>query len=179
MLRTQLERMLSLSAALLFADASRSTNAQALRGVVRDGASARAVPGAVVSVLDSANRVAGRTITDAQGRYAFSLRFAVASVRVVRIGFRPRNLPAPAWSPSSNAKLDFELERLPLYMSVVQIVGDERCPRRDDGPRALAAWEQARTALLATVVSRDARPAMVRTRRYERRYDAQGRHWLW
>src|SRR4051794_36916960 len=98
MLRTSLGKILSLGGALLLAASARGASAQALRGIVRDDASGLVVPGAVVSLLDSANRVAGRTITDAQGRYAFSLRSAVRTVRVVRIGFRPRDLLAPPWS---------------------------------------------------------------------------------
>ena len=68
--------------------------AQELRGTVRDSASNQPIPGAVLVLLDASGTPLGRNITNERGRVSESRsRRASTRIRVVRIGFRPREVP--------------------------------------------------------------------------------------
>src|SRR3954463_8885793 len=85
---------------------STSAVAQQLSGVVRDSASARPIPGAVLLLKDSAGIVLGRNITNEQGRYTIALTSAIRRMRVQRIGFRPRELDVPSFAGTGTMNLD-------------------------------------------------------------------------
>jgi hypothetical protein len=141
---------------------------QDLRGVVRDSASQQPVPGAVITLLDSAAGVLGRTISNERGQFRFVLLATGARrVRVVRLGFRPTEL---RWAvdqvPSSELRLT--LVAIPVQLAAVSIVANPRCDRRRDHRAALSLLEQARAGLLATVVAPTDKPARVKRLRATR-----------
>ena len=133
--------------------------AQDLRGIVRDSATRAAIPGAVVTLLDSAGSVGGRITTDAQGQFRATLSGnAARTIRVVRLGFRPREarLPAPH---DGVVRADLVMTAIPMAMQTVRVAAGPACPRRADRSLALSILEQARAGLLATVVARADKPA--------------------
>src|SRR5688500_18025138 len=100
MIRRSLSSIITTTVALSLAAMASAAHvhAQELRGTVRDSASGGWVPGAVVTLLDSVGDVAARTVTNERGRFrAVLLGDGVRSIRVVRLGFRPRTarLPEP------------------------------------------------------------------------------------
>jgi len=136
--------------------------AQELRGTVRDGGSRQPIPAAVLMLLDSTGVTLGRNITNERGAYRISLSAGMARVRVVRIGYRPREAAIP---PVVNgiATLDVAMQSLPTMLDPVRVTDSMKCPVRADRAAALALWEQARAGLLATIVARTAQPvAMTR-----------------
>ena len=143
----------------------RGAEAQGLRGVVRDSVSRRAIPGAVVTLLDSAVGIAARTITNERGEFrAVLIVDAVRRVRVVRLGFRPATVVVPP-ARDGAIQLDITLVAIPISLQPVQVTGSPRCGRRADHALALGLLEQARAGLLATVVARSDKPArMMRLR---------------
>lgn len=144
---------------------------QQLRGVVRDSTSAIPVPGAVIVAYGDARTVVGRNISDERGQYRIILTAEARSVRVTRIGFRPREILLP----SGTTALDVGLTTLPTLLEQVQVVADPSgCPRRPDLQRTASLLDQARAALLATVVAREANPATVTRIAYDRVLDANG-----
>jgi hypothetical protein len=148
-------------------------SAQQLRGVVRDSASGTGIPGAVVYAYGDARAVVGRALTDDLGRYRILLTGPARSARAMRIGFRPREV---SLAPSGgDFTADIPLAIIPTLLERVQVVADPSgCPRRGDRDELAGLLEQARAALLATVVAREAEPAMVTRLRYERILDANG-----
>ena len=91
----------------------RGAGAQELRGVVRDSVSRLAIPGAVVTLLDSATALAARTITNERGEFRAILRAdGVRRVRVVRLGFRPAEVAVPR-GRDGTIQLDITLVALP------------------------------------------------------------------
>ena len=133
--------------------------AQDLRGIVRDSATRAPVPNAVVTLLDSAGSVGARMTTDAQGQFRAVLSGDGArTVRVVRLGFRPRDarLPVPR---DGVVRIDLAIVAIPIAMQTVHVAAGPACPRRGDRALALAVLEQARAGLLATVVARSDKPA--------------------
>lgn len=135
-----------------------------LRGVVRDSASRAPLAGAIVTVVDSATRAGARTLTGADGQFAVATTPASRRVRVVRIGYRPVDLPIPA---TNAAPIDISMGHLPPMLDAVRVVGRELCPGSAERGAAFELWEQARTGLLATVIARELKPAQATTLTYE------------
>lgn len=129
---------------------------QAMRGNVVDSVSRRAIPGAVVTVLDAAGRVVSRDISDQRGAFAVSGSAQATRIRVVRIGFRPREMPLPAMS-DVGARWSVAMLMLPTMLEPAR-VDAKQCPKRADAQQALGLWEQVRTGLLATIVTREKKP---------------------
>jgi len=91
---------------------------------------------------------------------------------VKRIGFRPRLVRAPS---ATSSIVDIAMVPLASLLDPVQVSDVTKCPRRSDRVAALALWEQARTGLLATVVSRETNPVDVRRLTFRRIIDRGGR----
>ena len=160
------------TAALALAALPVRGRAQELRGAVRDSASRRPIAGAVLLLLDSAGATLGRNITNERGEYRIALVPAIRSMRVQRIGFRPRTMMVPRVE-SGVANLDVSMLALPTFLEPVKVVDRLNCPKRSDAAIAFALWDQARAALLATVVAREANQAIIVRLRFDRRMDKE------
>jgi hypothetical protein len=147
-----------------------AAHAQELRGTVRDTASARPIPGAVVLLLGADGRTVSRNITNERGEYRVALAPATTRARFLRLGFRPRELTIPA-SVGGVARLDVSMESIAAILETVQVSANPSCPRRSDETQAFALLEQARAALLASVVSRETNRASLVRYAYDRTHD--------
>jgi hypothetical protein len=148
---------------------SRGAGAQELRGLVRDSVSRLAIPGAVVTLLDSAAAPAARTTTNERGEFrAVLLTDGARRVRVVRLGFRPAEVAVPR-ARDGAIQLDITLVAIPMSLQPVHVTASPRCGRRSDHTLALGLLEQARAGLLATVVARSEKPARMTRLRATRR----------
>jgi hypothetical protein len=146
--------------------------AQQLRGVVRDSTSGTPIPGVVLLLLDSSGAVVGRNITNESGQYAVTRTSALRRVRLLRIGFRPRVVAIPE-ETAGVTRLDATMVAIPTLLKAVSVVDQPKCPARADRAAALSLWEQAKAALLATVVARDVNPAQMMRLNTDRRMDRQ------
>lgn len=146
--------------------------AQQLRGVVRDSASGTPIPAVVLMLLDSSGAVVGRTITNQSGEYVAPLTSVMRRVRLLRIGFRPRVVAIPS-ETAGVAPFDVTMVAIPTLLNAVAVVDQPKCPRRADRMAALSLWEQAKAALLATVVARDVNPAQMMRLNTDRRMDRE------
>lgn len=140
-----------------------------ISGVVGDAVAARRVPGAVLTVFDSTRRVLVRTIADDSGRFRLPARLAARRMRVVKIGYRPVEI---AVTPNSSHRI--MLERLPNMLEPVLASAQPRCPRSATRPAAFGLWEQARAALLGSVVARETNIARVRRLNFRRYMNDKG-----
>jgi hypothetical protein len=141
---------------------------------VRDSASREPVPSAVVRLFDASNRELERTITGRDGRYRLDALPAGHELRVLRIGFRPRVVRFQS-AAARDTTLDIVLAALPTLLEAVNVDDQPKCSRRSDRAAAFALWEQARAALLATVVARESRPPLIAVITYDRTVDRRGR----
>src|SRR4051812_45873107 len=91
---------------------ARTVQSQELRGGVRDSASGRPIPGAVVLLLDAARQTLARGMTNDRGAYRLALHPHAVRLRVVRIGSQPRELTLPT-PVDGVARLDVVLARIP------------------------------------------------------------------
>ncbi|MES2176685.1 MAG: carboxypeptidase regulatory-like domain-containing protein [Gemmatimonadota bacterium] len=144
-----------------------SANAQRLTGIARDTGSVAPLSGVVVVVLD-ANRIAlSRAITGEDGRYSVDLPASATQLRVVRIGYQPRVI-ALATPRAARPTLDFALTKVGSLLSTRFVNDDRICSTDRDRTDALSLWEQARAALLASIVARESHPSTVMNLTYER-----------
>lgn len=158
-----MRRTLWVLSVCLAAVAPRRLNAQTIRGVVRDSAARIPIPGVVVTVLDSSGTTIGRAITDAVGAFDARVPFAAARLRLLRIGYRPRDVTMPRQRDG----IELAMETIPPLLEAVRVAGGELCPGSPDRGSAFQLWEQARAGLLATIVARDLKPADAKTLMYE------------
>ena len=136
-----------------------------LHGTVLDSTHTAGLPGAVITIVDSSGATGARTISDASGKFAITVPARASTLHLIRIGYRPRNLPVPV----ANSSLELVMSRIPPILDAVRVSDRELCPGSDDRGPAFQYWEQARAGLLAEVVAREANPANATTITYERR----------
>ena len=146
--------------------------AQELRGTVRDSASQQPIPGAVVLLLDSAGTTLARNLTNELGRFRVASFVGGQRLRVLRIGFRPRDVLIPP----SESVLDVSMVAIPVLLEPVRVTAAARCPTRRDAAQAFSLLEQARAGLLAIVVAREANPAALVRLGFQRRMDGTSEH---
>jgi hypothetical protein len=155
---------MAVGAALLAGiSAMQGVQAQQVRGVVRDSAARTALAGAVVAVVDSGGATKARDITDANGRFVLPAVAGAARLHLVHIGFRPLDVALPARRDS----IALAMSRLPNVLAAVKVSGQSLCPGEAERGSAFQLWDEARTALLATIVARDAKPAATTTITFE------------
>lgn len=163
-------RLRRLALALGMIAGARTLDAQVVRGVIRDSVTGAPVPGAIVILLDSAGRGMTRNLSNERGLYGARRLAQARGVRVIRLGFRPRELPLPA--AGGDVQLDVIVQSIPMLLATRTIEAGRHCPRRSDRAAALALLEQARAGLLATIVARSEQPARMTRLVYRRTLDA-------
>jgi hypothetical protein len=154
--------------------AATSAGAQRVRGVVRDSASGEPIPGVVVSLTDSAGNFLARSIGDEKGQFAVMRLAGSARLHAVRIGFGPRDL---VFDPATkDSVFALRMSPLPPLLAAVSASSRRVCGGDKGTGEALEAWEQARAALLASVVAREASPPNLHVVSFSRSIDAISGH---
>jgi len=151
-------------AVIAVAGISAHLGAQQVRGVVRDSSLAAPLPGAVVTLLDSAGTSVSRAISDASGSFVLTRTTRAVRLRVVRIGYRPQVVGLPA-GPNT---VEIAMAKLPPMLAAVRVTDSELCPGANASTNAVELWEQAKAGLLATVVARETKPAKMQALTYKR-----------
>lgn len=153
-------------------------SAQVVSGTVRDSASQLPLPNTRVLVLDPTGRASAQSTTDPQGRFRLSPwtgRAAARSpnglrLRVLRMGFRPRELPLAR--ASAGNPVDVSLVPFPIVLEEYKVEA-LTCPKRPDRATALAVLQQARMALFTTVLARSQSSAQMTRLLYDRRLESR------
>jgi hypothetical protein len=151
--------------------ASMSVQAQRVTGHTRDAASGAPVSGVVVALMDSAGKTLARTISGADGEYRLIGDGSTALIRALRIGFGPTSHDFSHAAADANVTVELQLATLPMVLDTIAVRSQKQCPSRADGAAAFALWDQARDALLASVVAREAKPASLRVLLYNRAFE--------
>lgn len=150
--------------------------AQRVRGTARDSVTGQPVSGVVAWVSDSAGKFLARSIGDDAGAFAVMRLPGSARLRIMRIGYRPREIALHDLPGDST--LDVTLAALPPLLETVEATSRRVCPGEKGTSRALELWEQARTALLAGVVAREAGAPTVRLLSFTRSLEPAKLHVL-
>jgi len=130
-------------------------NAQVVRGSVRSHTANTGIAGAVLVLIDSSNGTAARTLADEHGDFVL---YAPASgryrLRASRIGLRP--LTSELFDLAGDTTFALQMVDLPLDLPAVTTRERTQCSVRPDSGLALASlWEDVKTALLATAITRE------------------------
>lgn len=145
--------MRGLAVAGLLLASAQPASAQVVRGTVTDSVSQLPIPGAVVTLLDGRGQVLQRTLSTATGQYAVMVPAGATRMRVVRIGWRPRERALPALADGSTT-INLQMSAIPTFLQPAR-VDAKQCPKRSDSEIALGLWEQVRDGLVAMVVARE------------------------
>jgi hypothetical protein len=138
--------------------------AQRVTGAVRDSITNTPVGGVVVWLSDSTGAAVARSIGDATGSFNILRARGANRMHLVRIGYRPRDLPLPA----GDTAVVIRLEAIPTSLATVTASDHRVCPGDRGSLEGFELWEQARAALLASVVAREAYPPRIRLISFER-----------
>jgi hypothetical protein len=128
----------------------------------------------IVLLMDGTGFVVDRALTADSG--SFRLRATRPSsyhLRALRIGFRPSESPPFLLTAGRVVERSIELTSGTVTLAAVQVAGERSCiVRPDSSSAAFEAWEEARKALGAALLTRDRR-YMMEIVRYDRRIGAR------
>ena len=146
--------------------------AQTVGGVAVDG-SDRPVPGVVVLLLDTAARVAARSLTNERGEFRVTAaRPGTYWLRTLRIGYRPTLTGPRAIASGADIAVRVVLSGLPITLDTVHTVARNVCRAfTDSASLTYVVWEQIRAALMAAELTATSRTIMATTVGYERTLD--------
>ena len=169
-----MRRFIPLSVLLMtgagFSAASAQRSAVTAHGTVRDSVSGGPIPGAVVMLQDSAGQTLARTVTDEHGAYAVLAPASTRAIRLLRLGFRPRQVSLPVTMRASDT-LAIAMVPVPTMLEPTVSSANATCPHSRTREAAFGLLEQARAALLSIVVARETNPARLVLLKYTRTYD--------
>jgi hypothetical protein len=132
---------------------------QEVRGRALAPGAVAPMPGVIVTLIDSAGAVVDRTLTTNAG--TFRLRTekpATYRLRALRVGFQPTESPAFALARGQLLEQSIELTSSAVALSAQRVEAQRRCDMNpDSSSAAFGAWEEARKALDAALLTRDRR----------------------
>ena len=151
-----------------------SMPAQEVRGIARVAGSTVAASGTAVILADTSGAVVAGAITDETGR--FVLRAPAPGsyrVRARRIGFLPDSSGVLRLAAGTSIEFDPALSQFAVQLQQVRVDATRRCTiSPTSGQAAFMLWQDAQSALTATVASSASSQIGFMLRRFERKLDA-------
>ena len=135
--------------------------AQGIGGVVRDSRTRAPIAGAVVSVVDARGVATRQVVTDRAGSFALTVSDDARRLVVRRIGFLPLDESLPDSAHATRIVREIVLQPIPVTLAPVT-ASEAACRRASGAQQALAFFEQARSGVLASIVARQTKPALMR-----------------
>jgi hypothetical protein len=150
-------------------------SAQRLTGFVSDQGAR--VPGAIVMLVAADGGIVGRAVSREDGSFSVSAPGdGTYTIRVLRIGFRPTTTGPVDLRAAAAVRRDVALSGRVWILPSVQVTDHGQCHvRPDTNATAFRLWDEARIALLATLLTQS-EPLGVRMTRDDRTLDASGRN---
>ena len=144
-----------LAVSLLLGIAPATLAAQSIRGTIVTRGDSVVVRGAIVLLLNGADSVVGRALSNERGEYRLTAPSAGSyRLRTLRIGFRPVLSDVIDVAVGKEVVRRLSFTDIPFQRDTVRVLGANACRGLADSAMSpLAVWEQARTALTAAQVS--------------------------
>ena len=151
--------------------------AQTIAGTVVRGGDNAGVSGVIVLLLNTADSVVGRSLTNERGEFLVStIHPGGYRLRTMRIGFLPLTSDVVILADGQRATRRIALTNVPFLLDTARVASASVCSRRADaGDAVFGLWEQVRTALLATQVTALDHEFTATTVRYDRDLEPDGR----
>ena len=174
-----LSRIRSCAAACFALLGTARADAQVLRGSVVGADGSTVVAGAVIALVDSVGATVARTLSDDRGAFRVSApRAGTYRVRTLHVGTRPSMSEPLVLAAGASVAQTLRTGGV-IQLSAVMVAGSSDCRiRPDSSQRAFAAWEAARTALLAATVAAEDSALTMLVRRRRESVDADARELL-
>lgn len=153
---------------ILITAAATASGQQFVHGRVTDRASGFPLAGVVVSGLDATGAPLSRTVTDSASGYRVLILPGMTHLHFRRIGFAPARV---ALADTVNGGADVALTRLPTQLPPVKALASAQCDPDPNAGEALSLWEEARSALLTSLVARETKAAFISVLAYQTTYD--------
>ena len=169
----------SLACFTAFAGFASQAAAQSVRGVVTR--SQVPIAGVVVQLLDSANAVVARTLTDELGEYRFlAPRAGTYRLDTRRIGFSPLSTSPFLLRDGETRVQPLSVDGIAVSLDTVRVRSNRTDCAKADARNAEVAlvWEQARTALMATDATLSGRAMSASLLKYQRTLYPDGQRTL-
>ena len=164
-----------LAAAFASVGAVASARAQAVRGIVVDGAD-MPVAGVVVQLVDGPSHIAGRALTNERGEFRIVAVVGTYRIHTLRIGFRPTDSAPIALQSGPDVAQRIVLIGLPIGLDTMRVAGRNACRALNDSGAGFAVWEQIHAAVSAASLTAAAHGVFTTTISYERTLEPDGRH---
>src|SRR5215467_4622375 len=174
--RLELLVVASIVAMLAFAPAE-TAGAQTLAGVVLLPDSVTPASRVIVVASDASGRTAGRALTGDRGQFTVRLPDPGSyRVTLLRIGFRPTQLPPVSVEATAGGPVRFVLANEPVRLSLVNVRDRETCRvSADTGFMVARVWDEARKAMLTTQLVAEDAPLVAEWIEYDRAMDSTAR----
>ncbi len=156
--------------------APESATAQTVRGTVV-GTGDVGVPGVVVQLMDSADAVVARALTNERGDFLLAgVRPGTVRVRTLRIGFRPTTSQPFVVRAGEDVTRRIVLSGIAFALDTVHVTDRAVCREADNASAssAFGVWDQARAALAATDLTLRSRSLAMTLLRYAQILDRTG-----
>ena len=163
--------------ALVFTVASATPlMAQVARGIVRSAADSSPLVGAIVQLRDSAGAIVRSSLTNRSGAFTIAARTpGVYSLHVLRIGYRPFDSGRIVVDASARA-LSIFWSAPPIVLASQRVSGARTCRlAADSGTMVVRVWEEARKALLASLLADEQGMLDITRLNLSRTLDSSGR----
>lgn len=141
--------------------------AQFVRGTVIDSATRQPIAGSIVMATGAGGNVLARTLANERGVYQVSYPAAATGIRVLHMGFRPRDVPVTR-SSNGITQVNVSLLRFETMLAAMNVRANAACSARKDRAAASALYEQVRDGLTAAVVAREASNTKVKRLIFDR-----------
>ena len=165
-----------LSALCAVAIVMRTASAQTIAGRVLGKGDGAPVAGAIVTLLDSANRATATRLAEDGGTFDFVAPYAGSyTIRVERVGFRSTTTSPFLVRQGEKIDVPIAIASEGVSLRAVKVSADRRCTvRPQEGLATAELWNEARKALSATQLTQMAQAA-ARTRRDPHRFAVRWR----
>lgn len=135
-----------------------AARAQSVRGRVTHGQGG-AVSGVVLLLVDSTGSAHARALSGDDGRFVLrALRPGRYQIRALRVGFTPSVSGQLDLRAGEAVERDVAVAEIPVQLETIRVAGRPTCAVTPAAGRAaLTVWNEARTALLAAVITEESR----------------------
>lgn len=151
--------------------------AQVVRGTVVD-ATEHPISGVVVALLDSAQAIVARALTDDAGEYRLlAPRPGTYRLRTLRVGYQPTLSPPHMLAAGGLTVVRLTVDGVRVSLATVRVVDRSACGRAvaSGAEDLFAAWDQAMTTIAATSLTSSARGLTATTMQVDRTLEPNGR----
>lgn len=139
------------------------------------GPAGEPIAGAIVVLVGEGDSTIARTLSASDGMYQLhAVTPGTYRLRTLRIGYRPETTEPFALAATDHLTRDINLSNIAVRLEAVRVTGRSECRAGTADRAALDAWNEAKKALLASVLTRQTRAMQSTIALFTQQLDAKG-----